>query len=127
MDPQVARILAAHTTAVVEPTAATMEPMQEERMNWARNTMEETIATSVPSPRTCCSGPAQSPSAARNCGGKGVLEDVVVVVVMKGVCVFTYLCLTGESSSYIQEGLRPVVLNPGYGTQMLNIIIYLSY
>jgi hypothetical protein len=41
------------TTATVEPAIETMEPMQRDRMNWARNTMQDTMAMSVPIPRTC--------------------------------------------------------------------------
>lgn len=55
--PQAASRLAAHTTAVVDPTAEMIEPMHEERMNCARKTMDDTMATSVPRPLTWCSGP----------------------------------------------------------------------
>ena len=34
------------------PELATMVPMREDRMNWARNTMQLTMAMSVPMPRT---------------------------------------------------------------------------
>ena len=36
----------------VLPALATMLPMQRDRMNWARKTMQETMAMSVPIPRT---------------------------------------------------------------------------
>lgn len=52
MDPKKARALATLTTAVVVPDIDTIVPMQRDRINWARNTMLETIATSVPRPRT---------------------------------------------------------------------------
>lgn len=39
-------------TAVVLPAAEMMEPIDEERMNWAKKTIEDTRATSVPRPRT---------------------------------------------------------------------------
>lgn len=58
MAPHVAKTLAAQTTAVVEPTAETMEPMHKDRMNWAKNTMDDTMATSVPRPRTWGSAPS---------------------------------------------------------------------
>lgn len=38
-------------TVVVLPTAETMEPIELDKMNWARKTMDETRATSVPNPR----------------------------------------------------------------------------
>ena len=63
MAPQKASTEAAHTTAVVDPTADMMEPMHKLRMNCARNTMDDTIATSVPSPLTWCSGPSGSVTA----------------------------------------------------------------
>ena len=78
IDPRAASTLAAQMTAVVDPTADTIDPMQEDRMNWAKNTMDDIMATSVPRPRTCCSGPAQSPSTAMNCGAS---EEVMVVMV----------------------------------------------
>lgn len=52
MAPQAARVLATYTTAVVVPDLLTIVPRQQESRNWAKNTMEETIATSVPRPRT---------------------------------------------------------------------------
>ncbi|OAD52953.1 hypothetical protein WN48_11200 [Eufriesea mexicana] len=52
MAPQAARVLATHTTAVVVPDLLTIVPRQQESRNCARNTIEETIATSVPRPRT---------------------------------------------------------------------------
>jgi hypothetical protein len=39
-------------TAVVLPAAEMIEPIEDERMNWAKKTMEDTRATSVPRPRT---------------------------------------------------------------------------
>lgn len=53
MAPQKLKKLATETTAVVVPDHATIEPMQIDRMNCAKNTMLLTMATSVPSPRTC--------------------------------------------------------------------------
>lgn len=50
--PQAARVLATQTTAVVVPDWLTIVPRQQESKNCARKTMEETIATSVPRPRT---------------------------------------------------------------------------
>lgn len=52
MLPQKLSTAAETTTAVVLPAAETMEPMVDDRMNWARKTMLETRATSVPNPRT---------------------------------------------------------------------------
>lgn len=43
---------AATTTVTVDPVWAMMEPMDSDRMNCARNTMQLTMATSVPMPRT---------------------------------------------------------------------------
>lgn len=51
MAPKNARVVATLTTAVVVPDRLTMVPMHIESMNWARNTMLETMATSVPRPR----------------------------------------------------------------------------
>lgn len=39
-------------TATVLPAALTRLPIREERRNWARKTMQLTIAMSVPMPRT---------------------------------------------------------------------------
>lgn len=76
--PHAANTLAAQTTAVVDPTAAMMEPMHKERINCARKTMEDMMATSVPRPRTCCSGPsARTPSSVLNCGEK-IINTVTV-------------------------------------------------
>lgn len=50
--PQKLRKAATLTTAVVVPDQITILPMHSDRMNWARNTMLLTMATSVPSPRT---------------------------------------------------------------------------
>lgn len=50
--PHIARMLATYTTAAVEPERLTIVPRQQESRNCARNTMEETMATSVPNPRT---------------------------------------------------------------------------
>ena len=49
--PQKAKKLATETTAVVVPLHETIEPMHIDKMNWARNTMLLTMATSVPRPR----------------------------------------------------------------------------
>ncbi len=51
--PQKLRNEAATITATVDPDAAMIDPMDRERMNCARNTMQLTIPTSVPMPRTC--------------------------------------------------------------------------
>lgn len=53
MAPQKLRKLAVDTTAAVVPDHATIEPIQIDRMNCAKNTMLLTMATSVPRPRTC--------------------------------------------------------------------------
>lgn len=50
--PQVARMLATYTTAAVLFERLTIVPKQQDSRNCARNTMEETMAMSVPSPRT---------------------------------------------------------------------------
>lgn len=50
--PQNARKAATPATAAVVPAQLTILPMQIERVNCARNTIELTIATSVPRPRT---------------------------------------------------------------------------
>lgn len=52
MAAQKARQAATLTTAVVVPVNETIVPMHIERINWARKTMELTMATSVPRPRT---------------------------------------------------------------------------
>jgi hypothetical protein len=49
--PQKLKNAAVPTTAVVVCVMATTCPMMHERMNCARNTIELTIATSVPIPR----------------------------------------------------------------------------
>lgn len=49
--PQKLKKAAVPTTAVVVCVIATIWPIMHERMNWARNTIELTIATSVPMPR----------------------------------------------------------------------------
>ena len=54
MAPQVLRTAAITTTIVVVPAAVTIEPTQRLSTNCARKTMLETMATSVPSPRTWC-------------------------------------------------------------------------
>lgn len=56
MAPQKLKKLAVDTTAVVVPDNVTIVPIQIDKMNCAKNTMLLTIATSVPSPRTCGSG-----------------------------------------------------------------------
>lgn len=59
--PQAAKELATPTTAVVVPDKLTMDPRPHERINCAKNTIEETIATSVPKPRTsplCIASPS---------------------------------------------------------------------
>lgn len=53
MLPQKLSTAAATTTAVVLPTAEMIEPMELDKMNWARKTMDDTRATSVPRPRGC--------------------------------------------------------------------------
>lgn len=50
--PHIARILATYTTAAVVPVRLTIVPRQQDNRNCARNTIEETMATSVPNPRT---------------------------------------------------------------------------
>ena len=52
MLPQKLNTAAETTTAVVLPAAEMMEPIDEERINWAKKTMLDTRATSVPRPRT---------------------------------------------------------------------------
>ena len=52
MLPQKLNTAAETTTAVVLPAAETMEPIDEDRINWAKKTMLDTRATSVPRPRT---------------------------------------------------------------------------
>lgn len=52
MAPQKLRKAATLTTAVVVPVQDTIVPIQIERINCARKTIELTIATSVPSPLT---------------------------------------------------------------------------
>lgn len=49
--PHIAKMLATYTTAAVEPERLTIVPRQQESKNCARNTIEETMATSVPNPR----------------------------------------------------------------------------
>uniref|UniRef100_A0A2M4DBD3 Putative secreted protein n=1 Tax=Anopheles darlingi TaxID=43151 RepID=A0A2M4DBD3_ANODA len=56
MAPQKLSRAATLTTAVVVPLQATMEPMQMDSTNCARNTMLLTMATSVPSPRILSAG-----------------------------------------------------------------------
>lgn len=59
--PQAASVLATPTTAVVVPEILTIVPRQQESKNCARNTIDDTIATSVPSPRTlslCTASPS---------------------------------------------------------------------
>lgn len=51
MAPQNENMLAALTIAVVVPDMLTMVPMNMDRMNWAKKTILDTIATSVPKPR----------------------------------------------------------------------------
>jgi len=52
--PKKASAVATLTTAVVVPDTLTIVPMHMERMNWARKTILETMATSVPKPLICC-------------------------------------------------------------------------
>lgn len=59
--PQAAKVLATPTTAVVVPETLTMVPRPHESINCAKNTIEETIAMSVPNPRTsplCIASPS---------------------------------------------------------------------
>ena len=59
--PQAANVLATPTTAVVVPEILTMVPKQQESKNCAKKTIEETIAMSVPNPRTpplCIASPS---------------------------------------------------------------------
>lgn len=51
--PQKLKKLAVDTTAAVVPDHVTIEPIQIDKINCAKNTMLLTMATSVPSPRTC--------------------------------------------------------------------------
>lgn len=53
MDAQNANVLATLTTEVVVPESETMVPIQIDNTNCARKTILETIAISVPNPRTC--------------------------------------------------------------------------
>jgi hypothetical protein len=55
MAPHKLRMAAVLMTVVVVWKMLTIDPIHMERMNWARNTMLLTIATSVPSPRSCVS------------------------------------------------------------------------
>lgn len=50
--PQKLRKLAVDTTAVVVPDTETIVPIHIDNINWAKNTMLLTMATSVPSPLT---------------------------------------------------------------------------
>lgn len=52
MAPQAASVLATQTTAVVVPDLLTIVPKQQESKNCARKTIDETMAISVPRPRT---------------------------------------------------------------------------
>lgn len=52
MAPQKLRTEAATMTAVVELTILMIEPMERDKMNWAKKTILLTIPTSVPMPRT---------------------------------------------------------------------------
>ena len=59
--PHAANVLATTTTAVVVPERLTIVPKQHESTNCAKNTIEETIAMSVPNPRTpppCIASPS---------------------------------------------------------------------
>jgi len=51
IDPQALSTEAATITAVVDWKVEMMDPIEMERMNWARKTMLLTIPTSVPIPR----------------------------------------------------------------------------
>lgn len=53
--PQKLKNAATLTTAVVVPVHETIDPIQMDSMNCARNTMLLTIATSVPNPLTVAS------------------------------------------------------------------------
>lgn len=52
MLPQKLKTAADTMTAVVLPAAEMIEPIEDDRMNWAKKTIEDTRATSVPRPRT---------------------------------------------------------------------------
>lgn len=52
MAPHKLKKLATATTAVVVPDHATIEPIQIDSINWARNTILLTMAMSVPRPLT---------------------------------------------------------------------------
>lgn len=65
--PQNARKAATPATAAVVPAQLTILPMQIERVNCARNTIELTIATSVPRPRTWLVRMLPPPASVSNC------------------------------------------------------------
>ena len=65
--PHRARDEATATTVTVEPTTLMSVPMHMESMNCARNTMELTMATSVPSPRSCVHATAAPLASTSNC------------------------------------------------------------
>lgn len=62
MAPKNASAAATLTTAVVVPDTLTIVPMHMERMNCARKTMLEIMATSVPKPLICCCDSTACPS-----------------------------------------------------------------
>lgn len=84
--PHAASVLATQTTAVVVPDQLTMVPKQHESKNWARKTMDDTMATSVPRPRTPPSFWTASPSAVtanyQNIGSIEVFKINAYVYVM---------------------------------------------
>lgn len=67
IDAQNAKKLAIDTTAVVVPDHLTMDPMHNDRMNCAKNTILLTIAMSVPSPRICARSSGVLVASRANC------------------------------------------------------------
>ena len=53
VEPEIILVINAHTGVKnILPELATILPIREDSMNWARNTMQLTMAMSVPMPRT---------------------------------------------------------------------------